>query len=270
MRAAGLALLLSLLAVGAALGSDWRPIATPAVAAELDATWIEIDAPNQRKLVAAVFTPSGTGPFPVVVLHHSSGGFSLRSTRLGEEFARAGFLTVAGCWFAGASPYNPPLPPLVDCPAGPPFYGATLFALPYVDAITQAARSLPGAKRDKVGLIGQSRGATMAVLQASNGGNVQAVVADSANYTPRRPIDAAAIDSVRTLAAPLLILHGTKDETVSIHEPREYEAALVRLGKPFEARYYENSEHVLTRRNNSYYADALERSVAFFAKHLGR
>jgi dipeptidyl aminopeptidase/acylaminoacyl peptidase len=42
------------------------------------------------------------------------------------------------------------------------------------------------------------------------------------------------------------------------------------LAKPYEAKYYENSGHVLIRRNNDYNADAIKRSVAFFHEHLGR
>ncbi len=251
-------------------GAPWRSIATPEIARQLSANWIEIDAPSGHKLAAAVFTPEGAGPFPVVVLLHASGGFALFSARLGEEFARAGFLTVAACWFTGVSPNDPPLLPLLPCPNGPPFHGATLFELPYVDAIVKAARTLPKARGNRIGLIGQSRGATMAVLYASNGGTVQAIVADSGSYTLRSPIDTAAIHTVQDLAAPLLILQGTNDQTVPISEPREYEAALVRLGKPYEVKYYEKSQHVLTRRNNEYYGDAVARSVAFFHEQLGR
>lgn len=251
-------------------GPTWRHIAAPDVGAQLPATWVEIDAPGGHKLVAAIFTPAGTGPFPVVALLHGSGGFGLRSIALGEEFARTGFLAVAGCWFTGSSLYDPPPGPLVSCPNAPAFYGATLYELPYIDAIVKAARTLPGAKGDKVGLIGQSRGATMTVLYASNGGMVQAAVADSANYTVRRSNDTAAIDSAQNLAAPLLMLHGTHDQTVSISGPHQYEAALVRLGKPHEVKYYENSEHVVTRRNNDNYADAVGRAVGFFEKYLAR
>lgn len=112
----------------------------------------------------------------------------------------------------------------------------------------------------------------MSVLLASSGGGVQAVVADSANYDPmpRRVLDTPAIELAEGLAAPLLILHGTADLTVNVREPRAYETALRLLSKPYDVHYFDDAEHVLTRRSNPYYADAMARSIAFFEEHLSR
>jgi hypothetical protein len=45
---------------------------------------------------------------------------------------------------------------------------------------------------------------------------------------------------------------------------------LVRLSKPYEAKYYENAPHVLLRKNNASYSDAMNQSVVFLRKYLGQ
>ena len=94
------------------------------------------------------------------------------------------------------------------------------------------------------------------------------MVADSANYTYQGPIDSPAMSVVQDLSAPLLILHGTADQTVNVQEARDYEQALRRLNKPYEVKYYEGSSHVVTVRSNSNYADAMGRAIAFFTRYL--
>lgn len=225
-----------------------------------------MDAPQGRKLLAAVWRPAGTGPFPVVVLLHASSGFSPSFVLLGRDFATSGFLTVAGGWFAGQSPHWPA--PLIAIPEGPQFAGATFESIKYADAIVKTARTLPGANGKMVGIMGQSRGATASVLLASTGAAVQAVVADSANYTYQGPIDSPAISVVQDLSVPLLVLHGTADQTVNVQEARDYEQALRRLNKPYEVKYYEGSSHVVTIKSNPNYADAMGRAVAFFTRYL--
>lgn len=181
--------------------------------------WIEIDAPNSYKLVAAVFRPQRTGSFPVIVLLHSSAGFNGPFTRgFGDQFVESGFLVVAGTWFAGARP-GLASRGLINWPQAPPFNGTTLDAIKYADVIVKTARVLLGADGKRVGLFGMSRGAMAAVLLASTRAGVQAVVADSADYVTRNPIDTSAIDLVKDLGSPLLMLNGTADETAPIQLP---------------------------------------------------
>lgn len=225
-----------------------------------------MDAPQGRKLLAAVWRPAGSGPFPVVVLLHASSGFSPGFVLWGRDFANAGFLAVAASWFAGQSPQWPA--PLIDNPEGPPFAGATFESIKYARAVVKAARTLPGANGSTVGLIGQSRGATASVILASTGAAVQGVVSDSGNYTHRGPIDSPPISVVQDLAAPLLMLHGTADQTVKVQEARDYEQALRRLNRPYEVKYYEGAAHVVTAAGSPNRADAMGLAISFFKKHL--
>src|SRR6188508_1704256 len=71
----------------------------PAGAETLAAQWINIAVPNVGDLIAAVARPSGTGPFPTVLLLHGSHGFAMEYVRLAQDLASSGLLSVAACWF---------------------------------------------------------------------------------------------------------------------------------------------------------------------------
>lgn len=171
-----------------------------------------------------------------------------------------------GLWFSGFA-RGWERPGLINWPQGPPFNGSNLASIKYAETIVKTALALPGADGKRVGVFGTSRGAMAAVLLASTGAGVQAVVADSASYTMKTPIDTPAIGLVQNLESPLLMLNGTADQTVPVQEARDYEAALQRLNKEYEVHYYEGGTHVLTwpvdNRN-----DAMSRAVAFLKKHL--
>src|SRR5436190_2202117 len=61
----------------------WRPIEAPVTLPEQAAAddgdvgvyWIEVEAFERYRQQAAVFRPTGSGPFPIVLVLHSGGGF---------------------------------------------------------------------------------------------------------------------------------------------------------------------------------------------------
>jgi dienelactone hydrolase len=248
-------------------GPGWRVINTPAGGESLKVQWIEIDAPEGYKLNAAVFLPSGEGPFPVVIVLHGSAGFVMRTVVLGEVFAKAGFLTIAGAWFAGSGEKSPTSPTPIASPYGPPFSGANLDSIKYVKALVNAAKTLPRADSHNVGLFGISRGAIAALLVASTDG-VQAVVADSGSGTVAAiNIDTSPMDVVETLAAPVLLLHSTVDQIVPVESIQMYESVLKQWRKTHEVYYYEGGGHAVTQQQETR-ADARKRAVDFFTKYL--
>lgn len=230
--------------------------------------WIDIPA-GGTTIRAAVARPAGGARAPLIVVLHGSGGFRPSLVALAETFARAGFVAVAGCWFTGAAPGSPPAPDIIPCPGGPPFAGATTTSIAAVKTLVAAGRELPGVRSERVGLFGHSRGATAALLVASTGGDVQAVVASSPSGpgAPGGP-DTVPLTLAERLGAPVLLLHGTADETVPVSLTRKYEQALRALGKPVEAHYYEGAGHELPF-NAATAPDVVRRAMAFFDQHLG-
>jgi dienelactone hydrolase len=225
--------------------ANWTAVAAPAELNAPGAQWIKVDG-RGHKFLAAVLQPQGGGPFPVVVLLHGAGGLQMGHLALGQEVSSSGFLVVVGCWQDVASPPAPRPNPV--CSEAPP--QAAWHADPAANSgkeLIAAARTLPGARVDRLGLYGFSRGAYAALWAASTGANVQAVVADALSHLPRSRRDgASALNVVAGLTAPTLLLHGTADPAAPVEQSREYERAARALGKSVTAVYFEGVGHQVT------------------------
>lgn len=231
------------------------------------AQWTKIEGASGRKFLTAILRPEGTGPFPVVVVLHSAGGLTRGNMSVAEDVARAGFLVVYGCWQAGNRQNEGnrlcfEATPQAEWVADPAAHsGKELIAL---------ARTLPGARADRIGLYGISRGGHAALWAASTGAGVQAVVVDAPAHTPAiNPRPASTLDVLTGLAAPLLMMHGTADQEIPVEQSREYERAARALGKPIVAAYFEGVGHMVTLIKESQ-AEARQRGIAFLREHLLR
>ena len=105
--------------------------------------------------------------------------------QVAQDLARAGFLAVAGCWFSGSENPNREAPrdagpassrkSAIPCPEVPPLGpGAYPEAVQYIDGLVQAARALPGARPDRLALVGHSRGGAEGLRCVLAQGDVQA------------------------------------------------------------------------------------------------
>ncbi len=232
--------------------------------------WVKISVPTLGILVAAVARPPGAGPFPTVVLLHGSHGFAQEYVRLAQDLASGGLLAVAACWFHGGGGTGSRFITPIDCPESPPMPNATSpEAMQTVDALVQAARTLPGARPDRIGLFGHSRGGGAALNYILRVGHVQAAVLNSAGY----PSQLADLSS--RVKAPILMLHGTADSpadggaaVTNVQLARDFEARLRAAGKLVEAMYYEGGRHNGIFSNSTQYRDEVERMLAFLLRHL--
>src|SRR5580765_1918407 len=117
----------------------------PAGTETVPVKWVRVAVPNLGVMRAAVARPSGTGPFPAVLVLHGTHGFARQYVEWANDLARGGFIAVAACWFsggggAGANEVTPPIP----CPEVPPLgSGEYPEAVQFVDALVQATRALP-------------------------------------------------------------------------------------------------------------------------------
>ncbi|MFC1968526.1 dienelactone hydrolase family protein [Chloroflexota bacterium] len=247
-----------------ALKTNWTEVDAPPGVSFTDAQWIEIDASEGRKILAAYFRPAGTSPFPVVVVLHGSEGFRGIHVQLAQDFAKNGFIGVAGSWFGGH--YHGVQSPIpikhddgIDWPNGPDLKaGNDLSAVKDVLALINAARTLPSAHADRVGVISHSRGAAIALTTASTGEELQAVVA-AAGY-PSGII-------LNNLKPPILILNGTADQVIPIQRAERFESSLKRLGKSVESHYYEGAPHKIPW-TLPWSEHVRRHAIEFFSKHL--
>jgi dienelactone hydrolase len=246
----------------------------PAGTETLGVKWLSVVGPNRGRMLAAVAQPPGAGPFPVVVLLHGTHGFARQYVQWAQDLARGGFLTVAGCWFSGGSGAGSNVVTPILCPGIPPLKpDAYPEAVQYIEALVQTARALPAARRDRLALVGHSRGGGETLQYLLAVGNVQAVVLHSTGHGYRPASHATEFN------VPILILHGTADGpadrggggvNTDVALARDFEAALRRSQKPVEAHYFEGGGHNTFFTNPTQYDDELTRMIEFLRRHLGR
>ncbi|WP_376788504.1 alpha/beta fold hydrolase [Thermoflexus sp.] len=229
--------------------------------------------------------PQGKGPFPVVIVLHGyvdPARYSTMAytTRYADAFARAGFLVL--------HPNYRNYPPSDE--------GPNMFRVGYaVDVLNLIAMlpTLPMARADAVGLFGHSMGGGIALrVLAVNPTIRAAVLYGSMSADERRNFErifqwsggargreelsvpeeilrrispAAYLEDIRT---PIQIHHGAADATVPPEWSRELYERLRALGKTVEWFEYPGQPHTFPAGSP---ADRLllERSIAFFQKHLG-
>jgi dienelactone hydrolase len=239
----------------------------PAGTEALPVKWVRVAVPDLGVMRAAVARPLGTGPFPAVLVLHGTHGFAQQYAEWANDLARGGFIGVAACWFsggggAGANEVTP-----IPCPEIPPLgSGDYPEGLQFVDALVQATRELPGARPDRLALVGHSRGAGVMQQYLLAGGNVQAAVLHSSGYA-LRPWNRAAEFNV-----PMLIMHGTADSfgpNSRFGLAREFEMALRANKKPVETAYCEGCGHNTFFTNSAQRADELKRMIEFLRRNLG-
>ena len=241
---------------------------------------ITIEAPGGRIISGAVAWPEGQGPFPVVILLHGTSGYKQSDVLLAQDFARSGLFALTGCWFAGNPGATVP-PDAIACPNGPTYKSVSPEATRDVQALIDTAKRIEGVRASSIGLWGQSRCATLALVVASSSSDIAAVVATSAAYTQlggsgpgwigcTGTPELVPFPVVRELRSAVLMLHATGDETVPVQQIRRYEAGLKEAGKTYGVFYYEGGTHSFAYAPSALRNDALQRAGAFYNEHRTR
>ncbi len=257
--------LVLLLAVAPASRPVATPTAVPPGGAGLAVEWLRIEATGTGAMLAAVARPSGTGPFPAVIVLHGSHGFAREYVELAQGLAREGVLAVAACWAAGGGGAGARFVTPIACPDAHPMEPAADAATQRaVGALVTAVRRLPGVRAERIILFGHSRGGGAALQYVLGTGGVQGAVLNSAGY-PDELVPRAA-----EIKVPLLMLHGTADgqgeggsPVTDPRQARAFEAALRRAGKRVDATFYDGAGHNGIFASNNQRDDSLRRIAAF-------
>jgi dienelactone hydrolase len=234
----------------------WRPTTTPQGAAQ-GTTWIAVDSFDGAVLIANVIPSGRPGPSPIAINLHGDGGLRMSNLDLAAWLAKEGYISVTPCWQGSTDADAQPSgrSTQIGCSTDAPKRASAADVTKDLNAIVDAARTLSGARGDRVVVVGHSAGATAAVLFGSLGGRIDRVVSISGVFgtgSDRGPgsffkarwgtIPAEQADS---LAVPLLIVHGTNDQLASPDAARAYEKALRDKGKAVESLYVEGAPHQL-------------------------
>lgn len=228
----------------------------------IKARYVTYDSPggNSGKMRGYLVQPSGTGPFPSVLVIHENRGLNPYIEDVARRAAAEGFLALAPDGLA----------PLGGYP-GNDDDGRALQAR--LDQAKLRADMLNSARwlkahelsNRKIGVTGFCwGGGTTNWLATELGADLQAGV----------PFYGAAAETAKVPAikAALLIQYAESDERINSMWPA-YEAALKAAGARYEAHFYPGTQHGFHNNSTPRYVEAQakvawERTVAHFKKHL--
>ena len=228
---------------------------------------VEVDG-RQMDLYASV--PSGSGPFPAIVVAHPASGVGEFTQGIADRLAAEGYAAVAPNRF-----HRVPQEALAGGrPAGQFLNDVETVA--DMNATVEFLRNHPAIESERIGIIGFCSGGRIAWLSAATnrhyraavpyyGGNIMSTVGEAAG-TP--------FDLAGGINCPMLFHFGEIDENPSQEDMRKLDAELTRLGKEHDFRTYPGAGHAFldqTQPNRYHEASATASwpaTLEFFARHL--
>jgi carboxymethylenebutenolidase len=228
----------------------------------IKARYVAYDSPggNSGKMRGYLVQPSGTGPFPSVLVIHENRGLNPYIEDVARRAAAAGFLALAPDGLA----------PLGGYPGNDDDGRALQTKLDQAKLRTDMLNSARWLRAQdlsnkKLGATGFCwGGGTTNWLATELGADMQAGV----------PFYGAAAETAKVPAikAALLIQYAESDERINAMWPA-YEAALKAAGARYEAHVYPGTQHGFHNNSTPRYVEAQakvawERTVAHFKKHL--
>ena len=215
---------------------------------------------NGQKVSAYLAPPSGSGPFPAVIVIQEWWGLNAHIRDVADRYAKQGYVALAPDLYHGK---------VTDDPNEA---GKLMGALNRDDAIKdlvggiQYLKSQKTVQADRIGVTGFCMGGSFALLLPCKTKEIKAAVP----YYGEVP-DAA---TLQALASPVFYLYGDADFWITRDDVRRLEDALKKFGKPGEVKIYPGAPHGFFNdtRTDVYRTaeaqDAWRRTLDFFAKHL--
>ena len=197
------------------------------------------------------YIPESAGKLPAVVALYGSGGGVSGMDGPASMLAAQGFAVFVLHYFdrTGTVEAKDKQTIFRNFPA----WGKTLW-----DALGHIEKH-PQVDARRIGLLGFSLGAYLALSVASVDSRVQAVVEFFGGLPKEMKF------FMRRLC-PVLILHGETDHTVPVQEAYDLQKILEKKGIPYEMKIYPGAGHGF---DNDVWRDAGLRSLHFLQKHLG-
>jgi carboxymethylenebutenolidase len=243
-----------------------------------------IDVGVRGSMHATLITPDGPGPFPGVIVLHTSGGLQTADLAYARALADEGYVCLVPAFMAAYG---------LDANSRQATFTNDAQSI-YADLV-QAVGALkrnPHVQGAKIGAVGFSNGGYFAVWLALAGA-VQAGVGYYGAYSGANT-DASETrfrQTANASSSPVLILHGAADATVPVGLARRLAKILEDANAPVEIHVYPDTGHLFDRGGFSPTAafgknaklsdlagadpgddaadsDAWSQTLAFFAAHL--
>ncbi|HXQ11281.1 MAG TPA: dienelactone hydrolase family protein [Caulobacteraceae bacterium] len=239
IRVAVLALVLGLAAAGGVRAQE--RIAIPSETPPLLGAYLHQKAPPTTVVGYLYMPANATGPAPALILKHSSGGL----TGADGENVRAWAKTLNGWGVAAFA---------VDS-FGPRGVGSTVSdqsQLPQWADLADSFNALkvlaadPRIDKSRIGIMGWSRGGTIAMLTALEAARRAVIDADGPKFAAHIVFYGSASTQFRDTAtdgAPMLFLHGSADDYVAVGPTKEFADWAQSMGDPVTFITYPGAYH---------------------------
>ncbi len=218
-----------------------------------------------KKVHAELIMPDGKGPFPAVLVLHTSGGVQKYDIAYAEELAKKGYACLVPYYFDAYSISY-------DTRA----WATTVYAeniLADFTAEIQYLKDQPKINKEKIGAVGFSMGGYWALILAGME-KVQAGVSyygflpgGAINFVLRYHFE----DIFTKHSSPVLILHGKDDMTVNVKNAQQLADMLKGKFCVWELHTYPNAGHRFDRGGSLLApaaSDSWSRTLAFLKKYL--
>ena len=215
-----------------------------------------------------VSTPTGSGPFPAIVVIHHAGGVDGFTKGMADRFASVGYVAIAPELYHREDPDN------TDHPLVRMQRLRDANIVPDVKAAFEHLRSLAGVRSDRIGIAGFCMGGRVAYLMATHIPELSAaVVFYGGNIMMPWGEGPAPFERTENIPCPLLGLFGEEDANPSPTDVEKLDSELTRLGKEHEFHSYEGAGHAFMNDAGPMYrmhaADgAWATCVVWLKKHL--
>ncbi len=223
----------------------------------------QISVGINKKMDATLYKPAGTGPFPGVVILHTSGGLQSADLEYAEKLADEGYVCLVPDFFKAYGLH-----------ANTRQQTFTTYAKPIYEDLANAVdvlRKTAGVRADATGAVGFSNGGYWALLLAARK-QVQAGVSyyGAINGAGSDNTLEAMRSAFNANSSPVLVLHGTQDATVRIRFAEMLVELLRDAKAPYEAQIYASAGHSFERGGGNAEAtvDGWMRTLRFFERTL--
>lgn len=192
------------------------------------------------KMEATLYRPAGAGPFPAVIVLHTSSGLRPADLAYASRLADEGYVCLVPDFF---SAYG-----LSQNTRRDTFttHAQAIYA-DFMSAI-DTLKKTEGVRADRIGAVGFSNGGYWALLLAAKGA-VQAGVSyyGAVNGAGTDNSLNAFRNSFTSGSSPVLVLHGARDDTVLPRHAEYLKSVLADAKAPHEFQMYESAGHSYER-----------------------
>ncbi len=205
--------------------------------------------------------PEGDGPFPGLIVIQEWWGLNDNIRSMADRFAGEGYLALAVDMYEGEV--------ATDRDGAMRLMRASMEQTDRLEEnLRQAREYLVSNGATKVGSVGWCFGGGWSLRAAALlGDDLDAAVV----YYGRAMTEEA---DLAPITAPILGLFGEIDRGIPVESVRAFEATMSRIGKSTSIHIYPDADHAFAnpsgnRYNETAAADAWDKTLAFFAQHLG-